>query len=250
MSFKPAGEGGTAQKALRQPRRQNRANQSSAGRDRDQPAASPARLTCSAAADGSRPLRIIVADADAHARASCREALRALGHDACMAQNGRQLLEQCRLLRPDLVIAELNLPDIDCVAELRQLCAEQALAVMLLSSAENAETLQRAAGNDYVFACLCKPIPHTAWGPAIAVTLHRFRHLQSLMKSLEDRKLVERAKGVVTRLCCLDEGAAYQRMKRLASNHNWKLADVSRMILTSAEVFQSLDQLDPSRTSG
>jgi two-component system, response regulator PdtaR len=253
MSLKPGSEGGAGAETAQQPLTQNRISHGSARREQPTPATSPSRLAWPADGDTRRPLRIIIADADPVARASCQRALRALGCDPCVAQTGRQLLEQCQALRPGLVIAELSLPEMDGMAALRQVCAEQAVAIMLLSSAENAETLQTAAGNDYVFACLCKPIPEAAWGPAIAATLHRFRQFQSLMKeatdlrnTLEDRKLVERAKGVVMRYCCVDEGEAYQRMKRFASNHNRKLAEVGRMILSGAEVFQSLDQLEPA----
>jgi response regulator NasT len=59
-----------------------------------------------------------------------------------------------------------------------------------------------------------------------------------LRQALEDRKLVERAKGVLMKKAGLDEQAAFQRLQRLASERNQKMAEIARMILLAAEAFE------------
>ena len=65
----------------------------------------------------------------------------------------------------------------------------------------------------------------------------KFRHLEQrvreleqendgLMRQLEERKLAEKAKGILMRLLHLDEDEAYHRMRKYASDHNMKLVDV------------------------
>jgi len=63
--------------------------------------------------DPSRPLRIAVADDDRETRAYFQELLPRLGHQVVVAESGRQLVEQCRLLDPDLVITDIRMPDLD-----------------------------------------------------------------------------------------------------------------------------------------
>src|SRR5205085_10279970 len=88
-------------------------------------------------------------------------------------------------------------------------------------------------------------------GAAIAVTMCRFERLESLRKeaadlrqALEDRKLIERAKGLVMRCAGVSEEDAYRRLQSLACNQNRKLVEVAQMILSVEEVFQQ-----PERTA-
>jgi response regulator NasT len=62
-----------------------------------------------------------------------------------------------------------------------------------------------------------------------------------LKQALEDRKLLERAKGVVMRRLGVDEPDAFRRMRKLASDHNRKLVDVAREVLQAEKVFGTLD---------
>lgn len=66
------------------------------------------------------------------------------------------------------------------------------------------------------------------------------QEVEGLKKQLEDRKVVERAKGVVMRLLRIDEGDAYRRLHKYASDHNAKLIDVAWKVINSEEVFREL----------
>jgi len=76
----------------------------------------------------------------------------------------------------------------------------------------------------------------------------RFERAQALSKeaadlrqALEDRKLVERAKGIVMKRLHTDEDDAFRRMRKQASHQNAKLHEVCKGILAAEEVFHSLE---------
>ena len=85
--------------------------------------------------------------------------------------------------------------------------------------------------------------------PAIAIVMRRFEQFQTLRQettdlkqTLEDRKLIERAKGLLMKKAELDEAEAFRRLQKLASEQNRKLAEIARMLLTAAEAFEQPNQ--------
>ena len=102
---------------------------------------------------------------------------------------------------------------------------------------------------DHVMAYLVKPVKQADLEAAIDMAMMRFEHFRTLRKeaadlrqALEDRKLVERAKGILMRRISLREEDAFRRMQKLASVHNHKLTDVSRRVLAAEEIFTELEQ--------
>ena len=64
-----------------------------------------------------------------------------------------------------------------------------------------------------------------------------------MRQSLEDRKVIEQAKGVVMRVCRIDEPDAYRRMRHLSSHRNCKLVELSRIMIDADAIFQSLEEV-------
>ena len=189
--------------------------------------------------------RIAVADDEADMREYFATILPRLGHKVvAVAENGRQLVEMCRRERPDLVITDIKMPDMDGIAAASQIYQEQPLPVILVSAYHHAELVERAEA-DHVMAYLVKPIKQADLGPAIAIATRRFAQFESLRKeatdlrqALEDRKVVERAKGILMNRAGLDEQAAFRRLQKMASDRNRKLVDVAQMILVAEEAMQ------------
>ncbi len=201
--------------------------------------------------DGRSPrlLRIIVADDDPTMRQFYERVLPALGHQACVARSGRQLVEQCRLLRPDLVISEAKLPDLDGIEAAEEVCRGQPTPIILVAGDDDGETVQRGLANECVLACLHQPIKEADLRAAIVVVMSLFERLQrlnrevaDLRQELEDRKIVERAKGVVMRYSGMNEEEAYRRLRKLASVENRKVVEVAQAVLAAGEVFRELER--------
>lgn len=189
-----------------------------------------------------RSLRILVADADPPARTFLQKILTALGHQLVAAvRTGNELLHHCRDLRPDLVIADMSLPEVDGAEAARQLSLAQPLPFILLAPSSDPETVERAwkAG---VQALLIKPLRPHDLPPAVMLSMSRFEQIHSLRQEnaslrqcLEDRKVIERAKGVIMKRGGLDEAEAYRRLQRLASNRNQKAVEIAQMVLVAEE---------------
>ncbi len=199
-------------------------------------------------APGPRPQRILVADPDPRAAAECEEALREPGRQLARATTGRQLVDLCRTDPPDLIVSAPSLLDGPALALLAEATGGRRVPVVLVTS-DVAGDLAGGAGELAVEALLTKPVKAAALRAAVAVAAARFAREEALRaevaglrQQLDERKLVERAKGVVCRRLGVPEEDAYRRMRKLSSDLNRKLVEVARRILDCDEVFGELER--------
>jgi response regulator NasT len=191
------------------------------------------------------PLRIAVADDEPDMRDYFVKILPRLGHQVvAVARDGQELLARCREVRPDLVITDIKMPDMDGIDAAVRLYQERPVPVVLVSAYHDPELIRRAEA-DHILGYLVKPIKQADLEPVIGLALRRFEQFQELRKeaadlrqALEDRKLIERAKGILMKRAGLDEQSAFRRLQKLASEKNTKMAEVARTILTAEEAFQ------------
>src|SRR5947209_13120176 len=192
----------------------------------------------------SRPLRIAVADDEPDMREWFQTILPLLGHQVvAVAENGLDLVMKCRDLKPDLVITDIKMPDMDGIDAAMQIYRDGPIPVIIVSAFHDPAFIARAE-SDHILAFLVKPIKQADLEPAIAIAMRRFEQFQALRKeaadlkqALEDRKVIEKAKGVLMRKANLGENDAFRRLQRLASDKNRKLVEIAHMILTAEEAF-------------
>jgi response regulator NasT len=195
------------------------------------------------------PLRIAVADDEPDMRLFFRELLPRLGHElVAEASTGKELVERCRGARPDLVITDVRMPDGDGLQAAAEVNRDGRVPVILVTAHHDADVLSRA-GADYIMAYLAKPVKPVDLLAAMRLAMQRFAHLQALAResadlrqTLEDRKVIERAKGAVMKRVGVDEDEAFRRLQRLSSNHNRKLVEVARQVTAAEDVFRQLDR--------
>ena len=72
------------------------------------------------------------------------------------------------------------------------------------------------------------------------------KETEDLRQALEDRKVIEKAKGVLMREAHLEENEAFRRLQKLASQKSLKLAVLARMILDTAEVLRPPSGPEPA----
>ena len=193
----------------------------------------------------TRPLRIAVADDEPDMQDYFRTILPGLGHEVvAVAGDGRELVNSCREHRPDLVITDIKMPDMDGIEAAARIYRQGPIPVILVSAFHDAEFIRRAEA-DHILAYLVKPIKQADLEPAIALAVRRFEQFQDLRKeatdlkqALEDRKTIEKAKGVLMKKAGLDEEEAFKRLRRLARDGNQKLIEVARMILKAEAAFE------------
>jgi AmiR/NasT family two-component response regulator len=196
----------------------------------------------------NKPLRIAIADDEREMRDYLKEVLARLGHQVVAeAASGKELAEQCHKTAPDLVIADIKMPDMDGIETSSAVNRERQVPVILVSGHHDAELLTRL-GADHIMGYLVKPVKEADIKTAIAVAMLRFGHFLALAKeaaslrqALEDRKVIERAKGAVMKRMGLDEEEAFRRLRKLASDRNRKLIDVARDIVAAEDVFRQME---------
>jgi response regulator NasT len=193
----------------------------------------------------SEPLRIAVADDEPDMRDYFAKILPRLGHQVvAQARDGRELVEQCRAVRPDLVITDIKMPGMDGIDAAVALYKDTPVPVILVSAFHDAGLIERAEA-DHIMGYLVKPIKQADLGPVIGLAMRRFEQFQELRReaadlrqALEDRKLIEQAKGLLMKKAGLDEAAAFRRLQKLASDKNRKLIDIAQTILTAEEALE------------
>ena len=198
----------------------------------------------------ARALRIAVADDERDMRLFFQELLPPLGHEVvAVAESGRQLLERCRATHPDLVITDIKMPDMDGITAAAALNQDRQVPVILITAYHDVD-LMASAEAGYIMAYLTKPVKPIDLQAAIALAVLRFEHFRqlsqeaaSLRQALEDRKVIERAKGIVMKRLQVDEEEAFRRLKRLASHGNRKVVEVAQGVVEAEETFQDLDRM-------
>ena len=197
----------------------------------------------------SRSLKVVVADDERETRDFLQELLARQGHQVLAAENGRQLYELCRVAQPDLIVTDVKMPGMDGIEAAEAYSREREVPVVLVTGHHEPNLLERI-GADHIMAYLVKPIKAADVEAAVAVAMLRFgqyqqvrREARDLRQALEDRKTIERAKGILMRRLQVEEQEAFRRLKRLASDHNKRLSEVAHTILDAEDVFHQLDLL-------
>jgi two-component system, response regulator PdtaR len=188
-------------------------------------------------------LRIAFAEDEPDMREYLEKTLALLGHQVVVfARNGRELVDQCRTAQPDLVITDIKMPVMDGIDAARELFAERPTPVILVSAYHDPELVERAEV-DAILAYLVKPIKEADLGPTIALAMRRFQQFQAMRKeaddlrqALEDRKVIERAKGVLMKRASVDEETAFRRLQKLATDRRCKLAEMAKLLLAVEEI--------------
>lgn len=186
-------------------------------------------------------MRIAFADDDAQTRDYFVEALARLGHEAVAVSTGRQLVELCRASAPDLIITDVIMPDTTGIEAACELSKHREVPVILVTGRDPVELLGQDVV-DHVMAYLIKPVSEAQLAVAIPLAVRRFDHYMavreeaaSLRQALEDRKVVERAKGALMRRLGVDEEGAYRRLRERASATNRKVVEAAREALAAEE---------------
>jgi two-component system, response regulator PdtaR len=189
------------------------------------------------------PRRIIIADDESLIRLDLREMLTHLGYDVIAeAGDGETAMDLARKLRPDLVVMDIKMPDLDGISAAQGLTQERIAPVVLLTAYSDQALVERAkeAG---VVGYVVKPFREAELMPVIELSLARFEEFRTLetevgnlKDALESRKVVERAKGVLMETHGLRESEAFHRIRKASMDARKSMREVSEAILLTHEM--------------
>jgi two-component system, response regulator PdtaR len=183
--------------------------------------------------------RIVIADDEPVIRMDLREQLTSLGYQVVgESADGRSAIEMAKMLRPELVIMDIKMPEgQEGIEAARELTGEKIAPVLLLTAYANAELVE-AAKEAGVVNYLVKPYREVELLPAIEVALSRFQEFRvleqennDLKEAIETRKIVERAKGVLMDTHGLKEAEAFQRIRKASMDSRKPMRQIAEAIL-------------------
>ena len=191
-------------------------------------------------------LRVAVADDDPAILEFVRDVLEGMGHAVTAScATGQELIDACASNPPDLVVTDVKMPGIDGIEATATINRRKATPAILVTSFGETDLIGRALRTS-VLAYLIKPIKQIDLEVAIAVAMRRFREHRAicdeaaaLRQSLEERKQIERAKGVLMRRGRLGEEEAYKRLQKISTENSRKLPEIARMVISIDREFRA-----------
>ena len=187
-------------------------------------------------------IRILLAEDDANARSVLVDLLSTLGHEVVAnVATGREAIERARDVLPDVVLLDVHMPDgsgIDAAREITQ--ALPATAVVLFSGDQTVSLTEHEITETAAVAFLPKPTPPRILDSTLRLAVSRARELatarkdaQSARKQLEDRKTIERAKGILMRRTGTSEQEAYRILQRTSQDRSVPMVEIAKAVLAS-----------------
>jgi response regulator NasT len=209
------------------------------------PRKTPVPATDATVESPAAPLRVLLIDDGAHRVSLIRDELARQGHLVLGVIDSALLIHDCVLrLQPDVVIVDSESPSRDTLEHLAVVSTSSPRPVVVFSEDAAQEPMQQAlkAGvSAYVIAGL-QPQRLT---PVLQVAIARFEQdralrgqLESAQAQLSERKLIERAKGLLMDEIGLTEEQAYAHLRRLAMDRGQRLVQVAQKVVDACDLLK------------
>src|SRR5918996_2130282 len=191
-------------------------------------------------------MRILVAEDDPVIALGLAERLRRLGQEPLGPEpDGSRAIARARQADADLYLFDIDMPGLDGLAAAEALSREGLRRpVVAITGVRDPGLIDRSIASG-VGAYLTKPVDDIQLDAAIRLAAARHAEFLALEgevdrahQALEDRKLVERAKGMLIEGLGISEPEAFTRIQRSARNRNLRLADVARAIIEQRDVIE------------
>jgi two-component system, response regulator PdtaR len=184
-------------------------------------------------------MRVLVAEDDPLIALGLVERLRSLGHEPIgPACDGAEAIELAKANLPDLYLFDIEMPNVDGLEAATRLAGDGfRRPVVVVTGVDDPSLIERSIASG-VSAYLTKPVDSRDLDAAIGLAAARHAEFQALeaevdraQHALEDRKVVERAKGLLMTALNLSEQDAFRRLQLTARERNLRLADVASRIV-------------------
>lgn len=188
-------------------------------------------------------LSVLLVDDDPERAAIVEPALREAGYEVMTVVNSTtDMLAQVRARRPDVIIIDRDSPDRDTLEHVCLITRDDPRPIVMFTQDRN-RAMMREALEAGVSAYVVDGLSAERVLPIVEVALARFEQWQALrneldraQNSLAERKLIERAKGLVMKQRGCSEDEAYRALRKLAMDRNQKLAQVAENVIAMAEL--------------
>ena len=171
------------------------------------------------------------------------DGLREAGHTAiARISEMTDLLTRIYALDPDVIVIDLGNPSRDVLEQMFQVSRAVRRPIAMFVNQSDSASIQ-AAVDAGVSTYVVDGLRKERIGPIIEVTVSRFNafaklqdDLSAAKEALEERKVLERAKGILMKSRGLSEDDAYGLLRKTAMNQKRKLADIAHSVVTAAQL--------------
>ena len=187
--------------------------------------------------------RVLVIDDHAPSRDNLKRALFASGCQVVgEGMSGKEAAELASATVPDVILMAVGLSDLDGIRATRKIMQAKSVPVILVSSHYDPETVERAkrAG---VMGYLLKPLRDGEVLPAIEIAVSHFQEFaalqkenENLKKTLEARKIIERAKGILMKSKGLSEPQAFSLIQKKSMDLRKPMSEIAQAVILSEEL--------------
>lgn len=188
-------------------------------------------------------LKVLIVDYDKLRSKPLKQSLIDSGFEVVAhVENDVALHAKCLALKPDVVIIDTDSPNRDTLENICVMSMHDPRPIVMFTHDGNKEQIKlatQAGVSDYVVGT----IPNERLVPVIDAAIARFEEFKNLRNELlqaktklDERKVIERAKGLLMKQRGLDEDAAYEILRSMAMKKNMKLADLSNQLLEAASM--------------
>lgn len=194
----------------------------------------------------NRLCKVLIADDEKLVANGLQGQLESLGYDVvAVVDDGQRAVEVCRRTLPDVVILDIEMPGLDGLSAARQINRDPGTPVIILTAHGHPNLVDQAV-QDGVVHYLLKPATSPSLHAAIQVATARAQELRALRDnvnqlelSLRERKLIERAKGILMTRRSMSEPEAFKFLQRQSQDRRMPMAKLAESIVQADELLET-----------
>ena len=183
-------------------------------------------------------MRVLIVDDESLIRMDLRDIIESCGHEVVAeGTNGVEALELCKKHKPDIILMDVKMPELDGIAAARQIGFHHEAPVVLLTSYSQQDLIDKARDSG-VYGYLIKPVREEQLVPSLEMALGRYKSdaqlrekMAELEQSLEDRKIIQKGTGILMELYSISETEAYNRIRTLSMNKQISIIETCNLII-------------------
>lgn len=191
------------------------------------------------------PQHVLLVDSEPARAALLEQALKDAGYTVDKQVHGdRSLARLVAESQPDMIIIDIDAPDRDVLEQMTQLSRSNPRPVVMYADEDDTAFVEQAIQSG-VSAYVANGMRPERVKATLSVAVARFREFQNLRQELDhartelaDRKLVEKAKGLIMTHRGVSEDEAYRALRKMAMDRSCRLSDVARNVIDIFDITQ------------
>ena len=183
-------------------------------------------------------MRVLIVDDESLIRMDLRDIIESCGHEVVAeGTNGVEAIKLCKEYKPDIVLMDVKMPELDGIEAARQIGFHHEAPVVLLTSYSQQDLVTKARESG-VYGYLIKPVREEQLIPTLEMACGRFldelesrQQMADLEKTLEERKLIQKSTGILMDLYKITEDEAYNRIRQLSMKKRESIASICELVI-------------------